>query len=117
MLIIHTWEQESYEIGSEDLVEQPNVWLPRDVLPGFREFTTMFYWRCFDVAKELLRAVALGIGLDDEAFFLGFHSGVNNQLRLLHYPPVEVERVANDEVARKLVAARHRRYGHSSATL
>ncbi|KAI0912320.1 hypothetical protein F4823DRAFT_622937 [Ustulina deusta] len=92
--------KESYEIGSEDLVEQPNVWLPRDVLPGFREFTTMFYWRCFDVAKELLRALALGIGLDDEAFFLGFHSGVNNQLRLLHYPPVEVERVANDEVAR-----------------
>ncbi|KAI0429745.1 hypothetical protein F5Y09DRAFT_309609 [Xylaria sp. FL1042] len=92
--------KESYEIGSEDFAQQPNVWLPSDVLPGFREFTTMFYWRCFDVAKELLRALALGIGLDDEDFFLRFHSGVNNQLRLLHYPPVEVEKVVKGEVAR-----------------
>ncbi|GAW24260.1 hypothetical protein ANO14919_138430 [Xylariales sp. No.14919] len=92
--------KESYEIGSEDSIQQPNIWLPADVLPGFREFTTAFYWRCFDVAKELLRALALGLGLDDEDFFLSFHSGANNQLRLLHYPPVEVERLARDEVAR-----------------
>ncbi|KAI0479686.1 hypothetical protein F4859DRAFT_476952 [Xylaria cf. heliscus] len=92
--------KESYEIGSEELIQQPNVWLPEEVLPGFREFTTKFYWRCFDVAKELLRAIALGIGLDDEDFFLRFHSGVNNQLRLLHYPPVDVERLKNNEVAR-----------------
>ncbi|KAI0543690.1 hypothetical protein F4679DRAFT_577443 [Xylaria curta] len=92
--------KESYEIGSEELLEQPNVWLPEDVLPGFREFTTKFYWRCFDVAKELLRAISLGIGLDDEDFFLRFHSGLNNQLRLLHYPPVEAERLKNNEVAR-----------------
>ncbi|KAI1274091.1 hypothetical protein F5Y07DRAFT_374543 [Xylaria sp. FL0933] len=92
--------KESYEIGSEDFAQQPNVWLPSDVLPGFREFTTMFYWRCFDVARELLRALALGIGLDDEDFFLRFHSGVNNQLRLLHYPPVEVQKVVMGEVAR-----------------
>ena len=69
------------------------------MLPGFREFTTAFYWRCFDVAKELLRALALGLGLDDEEFFLRFHSGVNNQLRLLHYPPVEAEKLAKGEVA------------------
>ncbi|TGJ84016.1 hypothetical protein E0Z10_g4743 [Xylaria hypoxylon] len=93
-------KQESYEIGSEALVQQPNIWLPPDVLPGFREFTTTFYWRCFDVAKELLRALALGIGLDDEDFFSRFHSGLNNQLRLLHYPPVEVEKLAHNEVAR-----------------
>ncbi|KAI1113954.1 hypothetical protein F5Y14DRAFT_441535 [Nemania sp. NC0429] len=93
--------KESYEIGSEDFARQPNVWLPEDVLPGFRDFTTKFYWRCFDAAKELLRALALGIGLDDdEDFFLRFHSGVNNQLRLLHYPPVEAEKLANDETAR-----------------
>ncbi|KAI0107122.1 hypothetical protein GGR51DRAFT_516341 [Nemania sp. FL0031] len=92
--------KESYEIGSEDLLQQPNVWLPEDVLPGFREFTTKFYWRCFDAAKELLRALALGTGLDDEDFFLRFHSGVNNQLRLLHYPPAEAEKLANNEIAR-----------------
>ncbi|KAI0972233.1 hypothetical protein F4678DRAFT_429696 [Xylaria arbuscula] len=93
--------KESYEIGSEDNPRQPNIWLPEDVLPGFREFMTRFYWRCFDIAKTLLRVLALGLGLDDDLeFFLKRHSGVNNQLRLLHYPPVEVERVVNGEVAR-----------------
>lgn len=75
------------------------------MLPGFREFTTKFYWRCFDAAKELLRALALGIGLGDEDFFLRFHSGVNNQLRLLHYPPVEMEKLANHEIARESSAS------------
>ncbi|KAI0108144.1 Clavaminate synthase-like protein [Daldinia grandis] len=92
--------KESYEIGNEESKTQPNVWLPEDVLPGFREFTTQFYWNCFGVAKDLLRALAIGIGLEDENFFLRFHSGINNQLRLLHYPSIEVEKLSNNVVAR-----------------
>ena len=30
--------KESYEIGSDEYADQPNVWLPEDVLPGYREF-------------------------------------------------------------------------------
>ncbi|KAI1416231.1 hypothetical protein F5Y13DRAFT_154877 [Hypoxylon sp. FL1857] len=59
-----------------------------------------FYWKCFGAAKELLRALAVGIGLEDEDFFLRFHSGENNQLRLLHYPPVEAEKLSSNAVAR-----------------
>ncbi|KAI2470934.1 thymine dioxygenase [Annulohypoxylon bovei var. microspora] len=92
--------KESYEIGSEGFELQPNVWLPEDVLPGFREFMVQFYCKCFGAAKELLRALAIGIGLEDEDFFLRFHSGENNQLRLLHYPPVEAEKLSSNEVAR-----------------
>ncbi|KAI0842569.1 thymine dioxygenase [Hypoxylon sp. FL0890] len=92
--------KESYEIGSEDLDLQPNVWLPEYVLPGFRDFMMEFYWTCFGAAKELLRALAIGIGLEDEDFFLRFHSGENNQLRLLHYPPVEAEKLSSNAVAR-----------------
>lgn len=92
--------KESYEIGSEDFELQPNVWLPDDVLPGFRRFMTEFYWKCFEAAKELLRALAIGIDLEDEDFFLRYHSGVNNQLRLLHYPPIEAEKLSSNEVAR-----------------
>ncbi|KAH9892318.1 hypothetical protein F4778DRAFT_750146 [Xylariomycetidae sp. FL2044] len=92
--------KESYEVGSEYFASQPNVWLPEEVLPGFREFMTNFYWACFDSAKELLRALAVGIGLDDEDFFLRFHSGENNQLRLLHYPPVERDKLCSNTVAR-----------------
>ncbi|KAI0179225.1 Clavaminate synthase-like protein [Hypoxylon sp. FL1284] len=92
--------KESYEIGSEECKTQPNVWLPEHVLPGFREFTTRFYWQCFEAARELLRALAIGVGLEDEDFFLRFHSGENNQLRLLHYPPVETEQLSSNAVAR-----------------
>ncbi|OTB09282.1 hypothetical protein M426DRAFT_316564 [Hypoxylon sp. CI-4A] len=92
--------KESYEIGSEWSKTQPNVWLPEDVLPGFREFTTKFYWKCFEAAKELLRALAVGVGLEDEEFFVRFHSGDNNQLRLLHYPPVEAAKLSSNTVAR-----------------
>ncbi|KKY37670.1 putative thymine dioxygenase [Diaporthe ampelina] len=92
--------KESYEIGSETFAQQPNQWLPEEVLPGFRQFTTGFYWSCFDTAKELLRAIAIGIGLDDPDYLLKFHSGENNQLRLLHYPPVETEKLSSNAMAR-----------------
>ena len=48
----------------------------------------------------LLRAMAIGIGLDDEEFFLRNHSGHNNQLRLLHYPPVPTEHLENQSAIR-----------------
>ncbi|KAH8892197.1 Clavaminate synthase-like protein [Thozetella sp. PMI_491] len=92
--------KESYEIGSEDFPDQPNVWLPEEVLPGFRSFMTGFYWQCFGTAKEVLRAMTLGIGLEDENYLLKFHSGANNQLRLLHYPPVETEKLSSNALAR-----------------
>lgn len=86
---IHTqWPQESYEIGSEQNFDQPNQWLPEHVLPGYREFMTKFYWDCNSTAQQLLSAMALGIGLKDETYFAEAHTGHNNQLRLLHYPPV-----------------------------
>lgn len=47
-----------------------------------------FYWDCHQTARKLLSAMALGIGLDDPEFFAESHPGHNNQLRLLHYPPV-----------------------------
>lgn len=93
--------KESYEVGSEALASQPNQWLPEDVLPGFRAFATGFYWACWAAARELLRALALGLDLDGgEDYLLRFHGGDNNQLRLLHYPPVETAALASDAVAR-----------------
>jgi isopenicillin N synthase-like dioxygenase len=61
---------------------------------------TGFYSHCFDAAKEIIRAITLGIGLEDEDYLLRFHSGNNNQLRLLHYPPVETEKLSSDALAR-----------------
>ena len=92
--------KESYEIGSQDDKLQPNVWLPENTLPGFRDFTQMFYWECHKVALSVLRALALGIGLEDMDFFEQFHSGNNCQLRLLHYPPIPAADIVTKRVAR-----------------
>ena len=53
-----------------------------------------------EVAKMLLRAMAIGIGLDDDEFFLRRHSGNNNQLRLLHYPPVPAADIESQKASR-----------------
>lgn len=95
-----TGEQESYEIGSEQNTHQPNIWLPESVLPGFRAFTTEFYWECWGVAQEVLRLLAIGLDLPDEKYLLRFHDGHNNQLRLLHYPPVPAAALETEASAR-----------------
>ena len=92
--------KESYEIGSESNADQPNQWLPESVLPGFRDFMTDFYWDCHAAAMEILSAMALGIGLEDEGFFRPMHSGNNNQLRLLHYPPVPAANIESQTSTR-----------------
>lgn len=82
--------KESFELGREDDERTPNIWLPDDTLPGFREFMMRFFDTCYAVALDLLRAIALGMGLP-EHFFAEYHTKRDNQLRLLHYPPVEAE--------------------------
>ncbi|KAL1868182.1 hypothetical protein Plec18167_008373 [Paecilomyces lecythidis] len=93
--------KESFDIGSEKNPDQPNQWIPEGVLPGFRDFMNSFYWECFKVGGEILRAIALGVGLDnDEDYILKEHSGNNNQLRLLHYPAVPAEELESQRMAR-----------------
>jgi isopenicillin N synthase-like dioxygenase len=87
-------------MGSDQNKDQPNQWIPEDVLPQFREFMTRFYWECFEVASDIMRALALGIGLDDEDHLVKRHSGHNNQLRLLHYPSLPAEALENETMSR-----------------
>lgn len=61
---------------------------------------TSFYWTLFDTAgSNILRALALGIGLEED-HLLKLHSGNFNQLRLLHYPPLPAKAVIHGNVAR-----------------
>jgi len=92
--------KESYDMGSDKNGDQPNQWLPDEVLPGFRAFMTRFYWDCFSVTSDIMRALAVGIGLEDEDHLLKKHSGHNNQLRLLHYPEVPLEALERQTVSR-----------------
>jgi isopenicillin N synthase-like dioxygenase len=92
--------KESYEIGSEENKEQPNVWLPEETLPGFVNATSTFYWECNKVAQSVLHALALGIGPTNPTHLTNYHSGHNNQLRFLHYPPIAAADLESERVAR-----------------
>lgn len=61
---------------------------------------TRFYWDCDRVGKEVLRALAVGLYLEDTEYLTRKHSGNANQLRLLHYLPVPAEDLENDRVSR-----------------
>ncbi|KAJ5762359.1 Oxoglutarate/iron-dependent dioxygenase [Penicillium nucicola] len=91
--------KESYDIGSDGNKTQPNQWLPEEILPGLKEFMRRFYWECSRVGGEILQALAMGLDLD-ENHLLNKHSGHNNQLRLLHYPPAPAEVFESNRAAR-----------------
>jgi isopenicillin N synthase-like dioxygenase len=60
---------------------------------------TSLYWTFFEAASRILRALALGIGLDED-HLLRLHSGHYNQLRLLHYPPIPARAIEEGKMAR-----------------
>ena len=67
-----------------------NIWLPDPTLPGFRPFMLDFFWRLNSLTNAILRALGESLQLSeaDTEAMLRIHTGHNNQLRLLHYPPV-----------------------------
>jgi isopenicillin N synthase-like dioxygenase len=89
--------KESMEIGRENVPGLPNRW-PTDLStkdndPDAQEFTTFmksFFLQLKQVHIEVMRAIALGMGLDED-FFDPFTDGGDNNLRLLHYPAVRKE--------------------------
>lgn len=84
--------KESYEIGREDEPGHPNQWPPREEgdMVGFRGDMLEFYDRCKSLHVEVMRAIAVGMGLD-ESFFDSFTDVGDNTLRLLHYPAVDAD--------------------------
>ncbi len=63
----------------------PNIW-PTEIA-GFREATWGLYTALEDLGNRVLRAVALGLGLDERYFEDKTDHG-NSILRPIHYPPI-----------------------------
>ena len=87
--------KESYEIGREGVEGMPNQWptdpqaLGPSVTPAaFRADMLAFFDACKRLHVEILRAIALGLGID-EHWFDDYSRVGDNTLRLLHYPTVE----------------------------
>ncbi|KAK0709040.1 2OG-Fe(II) oxygenase [Lasiosphaeria miniovina] len=83
--------KESFEIGREGEPEHPNQWpAEKGELAGFRATMTGFFEQCKALHVEVMRAIAVGMGLEG-SFFDGFVDVGDNTLRLLHYPAVKKE--------------------------
>jgi isopenicillin N synthase-like dioxygenase len=78
-------QKESFDLGRENDMYQPNIWLPDGVLDGFKETCIDFYWTCDRAKLAILSALAVGLGID-EKFFDSNHGDSDCQLRLIRYP-------------------------------
>lgn len=97
--------RETFDVGSENDESMPNIWLPEETLPGFKRKCVEFFLvrsflsfniierkrlmtmikDCFEVEKNVLRALAVGFRLPED-YFVRMHTKPDNQLRLAHYP-------------------------------
>jgi isopenicillin N synthase-like dioxygenase len=101
--------KETFEIGREGEPEHPNQWPDESKeakVEGFKEVMLGFFDKCKALHVEVMRAIAVGMGLD-EGFFDGFVDVGDNTLRLLHYPAVEASVFKTDAVR----AGAHSDYG------
>lgn len=82
--------KESFEIGREDEPGHPNQWPDENAVKGLKGDMLGFFEKCKWMHVEVMRAIAVGMGLDD-GFFDGFVDVGDNTLRLLHYPAVDTK--------------------------
>lgn len=102
--------KESMEIGREGVEGMPNQWPAAFDEQGFA-FTRdmqLFFLELQALHMSVMRAIALGMGLD-EAFFDSYTDAGDNTLRLLHYPSVK-KRVWRDNPG-QVRAGEHSDYG------
>ncbi|SMY21285.1 unnamed protein product [Zymoseptoria tritici ST99CH_1A5] len=83
--------KESFEIGREGVEGCPNQW-PKEDEAGkeFKETTMDFFEAGRKLHLQVLKAVACGLGIEEDWFERSCGKG-DNTLRLLHYPPVRSE--------------------------
>lgn len=100
------------EIGRDDEAGKPNRWPDGFDEEGklFRADMTDFFQRCMKIHMQVMRAVAMGLGLD-ENWFDGYTDRGDNTLRLLHYPAVEKKAFHREDGLEQVRAGVHSDYG------
>ncbi|GAB7363996.1 hypothetical protein MBLNU230_g4556t1 [Neophaeotheca triangularis] len=84
--------KESLEIGRENEPGHANSWPDGFDAQGvvFKRQMQDFFTQCKDVHVLVMRAIAVGLGIE-ESWFDGYCDGGDNTLRLLHYPAVRAD--------------------------
>jgi isopenicillin N synthase-like dioxygenase len=101
--------KESIEIGREGEPGHPNNWPTSDEeAVDFKKTMLGFFEECKSLHVEVMRAIAVGMGID-ESWFDGYTDVGDNTLRLLHYP--EVKKNVFQENKLQVRAGEHTDYG------
>lgn len=83
--------KESFEIGRDNEADHPNRWPNEEGdIVGFKATMLDFFDQCKAAHVEVMRAIAVGMGLNS-TFFDNYVDDGDNTLRLLHYPAVDRE--------------------------
>lgn len=101
--------KESFEIGRDGVAGHPNMWPTSDEAAAhFRAVMLDFFDECKGLHMEVMRAIAVGMGLD-EGFFDSYTDGGDNTLRLLHYPAAKKALFQSNKL--QVRAGEHSDYG------
>ncbi|EJF62419.1 Clavaminate synthase-like protein [Dichomitus squalens LYAD-421 SS1] len=99
--------KESMEIGRDWDTTYKNYWPREEDAPGFRRAMLGFFQTCHELHVSVMRAIAVGLRLD-EAFFDDKINEQYHNLRLLSYPPIKTQLLHGEGQAR---AGAHSDYG------
>jgi isopenicillin N synthase-like dioxygenase len=97
--------KETFEIGREGPDQPPNLW-PQDLT--FKSTMCDLFVKGQILHMQIMSAIAIGLGLDEEFFDAHTNYG-DNGLRLLHYPSVTKETFTKN--SRQVRAGAHTDYG------
>ena len=102
--------KESMEIGREGVPDLPNRWPNKMDVEGevFTNTMKSFFSTCMELHVNVMSAIALGMGLNED-FFVSYVDGGHNTLRLLHYPAVPKDIFKNNP--EQVRAGEHSDYG------
>lgn len=72
------------------------------MLPGYKQYETELFWFLHGVSVVFMDALLLGLGVskDEANEFKAIHSGHDSILRLLHYPPIDEDKIDREYLAR-----------------
>jgi isopenicillin N synthase-like dioxygenase len=99
--------KETMEIGRDWDSTWKNMWPQESDVPGFKIFMLKFYQECHGLHVRVMRAIALGLDLQ-ENFFQDKIDAQDHNLRLLNYPEIKTDLLREDGQAR---AGAHTDYG------
>ena len=91
--------KETMEIGRDWHSTYKNYWPKESDAPGFKSSILEFFQTCHQLHVNVMRAIALGLDLEEKWFDAKIDEQSHN-LRLLSYPPVKTDLLRKEGQAR-----------------